>query len=134
MEELQKLLPKYKLKLYNSIGQQEYVFIKYKNYRSGKIIKNIYDQILIYKFIHNNIKYIIDLILLNGYIEDKTFCFIKGNLSIYIEYNYLNLVDYTIYGNTNYNKILSDPNTLMDELREFLGIDITYKPVIVKNE
>lgn len=69
MEELQKLLPKYELESHNDSVYPNSVFIYYKNYRSIKHIQHVHDQILIYKFIHDNINYIEDIIKLNGYNE-----------------------------------------------------------------
>lgn len=125
MEELQKLLPKYKLELIKINSYPDYILICYKNYCSAKHIYHVHDQILIYRFIHDNMKYIEDIIKLNGYIEISAMVYHKNCNKIRI-----NLENIILYFNDINNIVLNDPNILFDKLREFLNIQPVYKPVI----
>lgn len=125
MDIIEKALPNYTI----SSPHPNTVFVVYYGRFISCRIDWLLKDIEIIKFIHDNILHIINLILINEYVEESPICFVKDNLLIFIHHNYLYLNDHS-----GHSKSLSNPNTLMDELLEFLGIDITYKPVIMKNE
>lgn len=131
MDDLRKLFPKYSIEK----NVHDYIVIYYDNFNSHQV----YDHDLIighidrFKFIHENVDYIIEMLLANGFLRDvNQLCvFKRSKIHIYIYYS---SIEVNIHNKDTYEYVyLINPITIFDDLRKIIDIDISYKPTI-KNE
>lgn len=122
MEELQSILHKYKLEL-KKLTKIDLVVFRDEKMNYVGIFEKLCKNIVIYKFIHDNMTYIEDLVILDGFEYIDQHRYKKDNKEINIYPSRITIRDNTI------KKELCDPDTLFEELREFLNINPIYKPV-----
>lgn len=129
IDELKQLLPKYDI-VFNT-NYRNNISITYSKYNLYREINPLHipENIILYKFMHDNLEYFIEMLLLNGFVRyNERSDFNLDDLYIHLH------IDIILVQNFKTGKICAfeNPETMSDDLREFIGV--SHKIVLTKNE
>lgn len=134
--ELRQLLPKYTFMPYVSyIDNVNIIYPKYDFWNTISI-KILFRDIKLIKFIHDNLDYFIEMLILNGFVKYGDRCHFRRDhifVKLYVD---TIIVQYFIEEGDGDDTpcVLKNSETMFDDLRKFIDIDISHKIVLNKNE
>lgn len=128
MEDYAHLFPKYRF-ITKCYLEEDEVLIKYKNFKKSYPceINDIINNIDLYKFIHDNLKYFIEMLLSNNFKKINDFTYKRKKLTVTLHFESICVFTGTTLRNRDK---FDDPETMFDDLRNKIGANIPFKPVI----